>query len=794
MKGKLYELALSIAGKLDSSFAASFGKAERTLDSFDSAQQRLGAHKKSLDAIMSQTRSTFAASQAFNQAKARVEALSAQMKASGGANAQLKAQYTAAQAAVKKASAEYQKQSAVLSELKAKTGATGKSIAQMRAEQEQLAKSAARASAAQKAQAMAQSVSNVRSNAGVNFALGGAQLMAIKGMANMFAGPIKLGIDFDKTMSKVGAVSNASAEDLAKLRAQARELGATTEWSASEAASGMTYLAMAGFKTNDMLKAMPGMLSLASAGAVDLGTAADISSNILSGFGMKADEIGRVGDVMVNTFTNSNTSLHSLGEAMKYVAPVASNLGVSIEQTASMVGKLGDAGIAGSAAGTALRNVLTRLTKPSKTLSELGVSVKDANGNMKAMPEILADLNSKLSKFSEVDKAILTQDIFGQEAMSAAMVLMNEASSGSLQKFIDKVGEAGAAQRVARQQTDNLNGDIANLSSAWEECQLIISDAVQPSLRALTASFTTVLERVGAFLGKNKELLTSLAKGAMAVGGVVASLVAAKMAFAGVVWAVTTLISPIFAIIKAVQTAVMVFNTLKTVMVAVNAVMIANPIGLIVTAIGAAIAAGVLLWQNWDTVKEKCSALWNDLKDKFSKIVDFVTTAFTERWTAAWQNVVSVFGRVFNTLKDVAKAPINAVILLVNKAIAALNGLSFEIPDWIPGMGGKSFGLNIPEIPALASGGIATAPTTALIGEGAEPEAVLPLSKLESLMGGIATAPTTAQGVTLNFNPTINISGGNAYDQVQQALNVGKQDLKREIERYFNQRQRLSYG
>ena len=160
--------------------------------------------------------------------------------------------------------------------------------------------------------------------------------------------PLKIGMEFDASMSKVAAISGATGAAFDALRDQARELGASTVWSAKEAAEGMSFLAMAGFKTSEVMAAMPGMLSLASAGGMDLASTADIGSNILSGFGMSADQMNHVGDVLAKTFTSSNTSIASLGESFKYCAPVAAAAGQKFEAVAAMIGKLGDAGIKGS--------------------------------------------------------------------------------------------------------------------------------------------------------------------------------------------------------------------------------------------------------------------------------------------------------------------------------------------------------------------------------------------------------------------------------------------------------------
>ena len=847
MNDKMLNFAMTLAAKLDPAFKRTFAFAGKSVDNISRTLEQAENAKRTYDRVMAQQRATLDAAQNFAKLKERLQTVSAQMRQGGGASSAMSAEYNKLQAAVKRASAALSNEQAALARLKADCGVAGQSLAQLKERNDALAASAERAAAAQRFSQMQGNVQNLRMNAGMQFGVGFGQLAMIKSAASSLASPIKLGMEFDQTMSKVGAVSQASAEDLAKLREQARELGASTVWSASQAAEGMTYLAMAGFKTDDMLKAMPGMLSLASAGAVDLGSAADIASNMLTGFNLKADEIGRVGDVMVNTFTNSNTSLSSLGETMKYVAPVASSLGVSIEETAAMAAKLGDAGIQGSMAGTSLRAVMNRLAastpKGTELIKRLGVSVKDASGEMRPMADILGDLGKGLSKFSGKDKAKILSDIFGVEAMSAATVLIDQATNGSLKDFTSMVSKSGAASRVAGEQTNNLTGDLANLNSAWEELYLILSDTVSPALRQVTQWMTGVITAVGDFAKKHETLTKILAGAVGAVGAVAGSMAIFNMVVGGAGYAIMSVVG---GFLKMWQFIMMVKNALialKGAMLVVNAVMIANPIGLIITAIGLLVAAiaGVIIY--WDELKAGAAACWSWFENKFpnvasglitafgavktafvniwagieslfgsmvaslgkvldsiknvlSNIIGFISNVFTGNWTNAWQNVVNIFGAVFTGITALIKAPLNGVISAINSVFEKIGGIHISVPDWVPGLGGKEFGFELPQIPALASGGIVTSPTMALIGEGSEPEAVLPLSKLESAISSITPSSVNKGDVNITFSPVINVNGGtgDAYEQVSRALSEGVANFESQMRQYFGQRRRLSNG
>ena len=326
--------------------------------------------------------------------------------------------------------------------------------------------------------------------------------------------PVMIAAEFEQNMDRVGAVARATEAELAAMTATARELGASTSWSASDAADGMQYLAMAGFDVNEIIAAMPGMLDLATAGAIELGDAADIASNVLTGFGLNAGDMVRIGDTMANTFTTSNTTLESLGHTMKYVAPVANSLGVSIDEVAAMAGKLGDAGIQGEMAGTALRAIMVRLSAPtskaSDALDQLGVKTKDAAGNMRPVFDIMTDIQKSMEGMGTADRGEIGSVIFGVEALSAATVLLGEASSGSLADYVERLGKAGTVSEVARRQNDNFMGALRRFRSVLEEVAITVGDQLLPVL-------STTFDDLGSYLTENRDKIedfaTSLADG-----------------------------------------------------------------------------------------------------------------------------------------------------------------------------------------------------------------------------------------------------------------------------------------
>jgi TP901 family phage tail tape measure protein len=234
-------------------------------------------------------------------------------------------------------------------------------------------------------------------------ALTGISVVAVRAASN-----------FEKSMIRVKAISQANDEQFAALKGRALELGATTEHSAQAAADGMGFMAMAGIQVNDIIKAMPSVLQLATAGQMDLARAADITTNIMKGMGMEVDQLGKANDVLVSTFTGSNVSLEMLGESFKYVGPVALSAGVGFEEVAAMIGGLGNAGIQGSMAGTTLRMAIARLIKPTAEVSEaldrLRINVQDSSGRLLPMVDIVRQLEEKGAQTADI------MSIFGLRA------------------------------------------------------------------------------------------------------------------------------------------------------------------------------------------------------------------------------------------------------------------------------------------------------------------------------------------------------------------------------------------
>lgn len=311
---------------------------------------------------------------------------------------------------------------------------------------------------------------------------------AVIGVASVAAAKktIDVGKSFEAGMSEVQAISGASGKDLEKLSAKAKQMGATTKFSATESATALKYMAMAGWKTNQMVSGLSGVMNLAAASGEDLGTVSDIVTDSMTAFGLKAKDSGHFADVLAKASSSSNTNVAMMGETFKYVAPLAGSMKYSIEDTATAVGLMANAGIKGSQAGTELRSILTRLVKPPKdaaaALSALGISTTKADGSMKPMRQTMAELREKFSRLTDSQKSQYAAAIAGQEAMSGLLAIVNASDSdfNKLQKAIDN--SSGAAKKQADVMNNNLQGALYDLGSAAEAVGIGIYEDIKTPL------------------------------------------------------------------------------------------------------------------------------------------------------------------------------------------------------------------------------------------------------------------------------------------------------------------------
>lgn len=300
------------------------------------------------------------------------------------------------------------------------------------------------------------------------------------------AAVVKIGMDFESQMSKVQAISGATGDELAALTEKAKEMGSKTKFSATESAQALEYMAMAGWKTDDMLNGLEGIMNLAAASGEDLAATSDIVTDALTAFGMSASESGHFADVLAAASSNANTNVSMMGETFKYVAPVAGALGYSAEDCAVAIGLMANSGIKAGQAGTSLRAIMSRMAKPTDeveaAMKKLGISLTDSQGNMKSLNEVMTDLRNGFSGLSEAEAAQMAAAIGGQEAMSGLLAIVN-ASDEDFEKLESAIYSCdGTASQMAETMGNNLKGQLTFLKSSAEALGLELYESIQEPL------------------------------------------------------------------------------------------------------------------------------------------------------------------------------------------------------------------------------------------------------------------------------------------------------------------------
>lgn len=486
---------------------------------------------------------------------------------------------------------------------------------------QQLAEQRRRMDEVRRLQQQSQNMSSMRGNA-IGLAAGGA--------AATYAGArfIQPGIELEQNLSKVQAVTrlDKNSPQYQALVAQAKELGASTQFTSADAASGQSFLAMAGFTPESIKAAMPGMLDLALAGGMDLPQTADIASNILSGMSLDpTKDMGKVGDVLSAAFTRANLDVGMLGETMKYAAPGASGLNVSLEELAGMAGKLGDAGIQGSEGGTALRAIMSRLADSggpaADAMKKLGIKTLDAEGNMRSLPKILEEIHAKTKDLGTGEQSSILTDIAGMNASNSMLKLVEYAGNGDLQKLIqDLQGSQGELSNLSNIMSDNTMGDWKEMTSGIDAFRTSVFEANGGALRDFLQSITAMVGRMTAFANENPKLISvlgtlfaTLAIGAVIIGGIGAIMLTilgpmALLRASLITMGLPTTLTPLGLLAKA-------FGMIGGAVKALTLTLMANPILALVLALS---VLAFVIYKNWDTLGPMFAALWERIKAIFN--------------------------------------------------------------------------------------------------------------------------------------------------------------------------------
>jgi TP901 family phage tail tape measure protein len=591
------------------------------------------------------------------------------------------------------------------------------------------------------------------------------------GGATLYAGAKLMapGINFDARMSKTQAISRLEkdSEALAALRKQARELGGSTQFTAGQAADAQGFLGMAGFDPAAIKAAMPGMLDLATAGGAELAQTADIASNILSGLGMQADQMGKLGDVLVGTFTRSNTNLQMLGETMKYAAPMAKTYGVELEVAAAMAGKLGDAGLQGSMGGTALSTIMNRLATPpkaaEKALAKLKVTTADAHGNLRNLPDILKEIHDKTKDLGTADKGGLLKAISGEEAVKGMAQLVEQAGTGELQKLIASLRQSqGETAQTASVMADNLKGDLTTLSSAWQDLGIELQEQQDGPLRGLIQSVTEIIRGVKSWASENPNLAAGLVKTvaiiaalAMVLGGLLITVASVLLPFVALRFMFAQLgirLPGLISLLWSLGRSVLPFVGKALLMVG-RALML-NPIGLAITAIA---GGAYLIYKNWDAVKSYFTGAWREIKAGFSDgiggilkvLIDFSPLGLIYQAFAAVMNFLGI--DLPSRFTEFGGMLIDGLVNGLKASFGKLKNVMGEISDATIGWFKEKLGIHSPSRVFAELGGF----TMAGLAQGLEDGEKSPLQAINQISKQITKAGAFALAAPAIPPPTL---------------------------------------
>ena len=488
----------------------------------------------------------------------------------------------------------------------------------------------------------------------------GQKLLPVTGVVTgLGTAAVKTAADFDSAMSKVAAVSGATGKDFDDLRSKAREMGAKTKFSATEAAEAMNYMVMAGWKTGDMLGGIEGVMNLAAASGEDLATTSDIVTDSLTAFGLKAEDSGHFADVLAAASANANTNVSMMGETFKYCAPVAGALGFSVEDTAEAIGLMGNAGIKASQAGTSMRSIMTNLTGDVKlsgaAIGDVTIATTNADGSMRSLSAILADCRVAFGGMTEAEKANNAEALVGKNAMSGFLALMNAAPED-----INKVSGAvnnckDAAKNMADTMQDNLEGQMTILKSQLQELAISFGDLLMPAVRSIVAGLQGMVN-----------VLNAMPDGVKRVIMIIALLVAA---LGPVLILIGKTISAVGTIMTWIPKLAGAINTVKGAFAALSATMMANPIAIVIAAIAALVAAFIYLWNTNEEFRQFWIRLWNEIKE----VAVQVWTAVSQFLVSAWNGIRNTAVAVWNGIKDFFSGLWNGIRTLFTTVVIAIS-------------------------------------------------------------------------------------------------------------------------
>ena len=681
----------------------------------------------------------------------------------------------------------------------------------------------------------------------------GAAVASATAVGTLGVAAVKAAAEYETQLANVSTLLTGTEAEIAARTAEigneildvSNRTGVATE----NLTDGMYQVISAFGDSADAAKILETAAKSAAAGNATTTDSVNLLSAVTKGYGdTSAEAVQKAADLSFATVRLGQTSFPELAASMGKVIPLASTLGVEQEQLFGAMATL--TGVTGSTSEvvTQLKATMQGFLSPSKNMAtvlkkmgyESGQALLESKGLQGALDALKGAVKNDELAFAGLFSSV--------EAQTAVLAMAGNQSANLTSKTAEMYEATGAANAAFEKQTDTLAYDIQMIKNLGANFLTQLGTNILPYVRELAEAALPVVQeaigKIGAYMtgtiipaaktavkwiAEHKDLLLAIAAG---VGAAIAAYKVYKTTM--------TAYNAVMAIYKVVTAASATGTfTLAGAVSALHlkALAICGVIGLVV-------AAGILLYKNWDTVKAKAGELgakisaiwanidgavtaaisaiserfpllgavlsggwtsiqdcWANIQAVFSNIISFIDNVFSGNWSAAWQNIVNIFGNVFGLIVNLAKVPINAVISAINWVLSKINSISVTIPDWVPGVGGTTLGFNIPTIPALAVGGIATAPTLAMIGEGGEPEAVLPLSRLAALLDEWTKKPKPTGGgnrgggdTPINFSPVFNFYGPTTKEEAVEAGRVSFAEFKRLYERMKAEERRKQFS
>lgn len=511
---------------------------------------------------------------------------------------------------------------------------------------------------------------------GVTTVIGGVGVAAVKTAA-----------DFDSAMSQVAAVSGATGKDFDALRNKAREMGAKTKFSATEAAEAMNYMAMAGWKTEDMLDGIEGVMNLAAASGEDLATTSDIVTDALTAFGLSAKDSGHFADILAAASSNANTNVSMMGETFKYCAPIAGALGFSAEDTAEAIGLMANAGIKSSQAGTALRTIMNNLAGDvkisGKAIGDVTIATTNADGSMRDLSDILADCRSAFGNLTESEKAQAAESLVGKNAMSGFLALMN-AGQGDIDKLSSAIDNCdGSAEKMAMTMQDNLAGQLTILKSQLQELAISFGDILMPAIRSIVSKLQGFVDKLNGMDEGTKRTIVTIVLLVASIGPLLVIIGTAISKIGVAMQGFVKLANGISKLKIAIQGGTGVLGKLGAALGGISA-----PVLAVVAVIAVLVAAFVHLWKTNEGFRDAIIGTWNRIKDtisgfcqgivdrlnalgfQFTDIVDVLKTA----WDGFCQILAPIFEGVFNNIANILSTVTGVITGILDVFIGIFTG------------------------------------------------------------------------------------------------------------------------